>query len=64
MSSNLSSVGYDGDKAILEIQFKNGRIYRYFNVPQNIYDSLMSAGSKGKYFHWHIRRSYRYSRVR
>ena len=54
-SSNLSSVGYDADTQTLEIEFLNGTIYQYFNVPPSVYDGLMKANSHGKYFHSNIR---------
>ena len=31
-SSNLASVGYDEEKQILEVQFKHGGVYQYFEV--------------------------------
>ena len=49
-SSNLRSVGYDEKLKILEIEFHEGRIYQYSNVPENIYSNLMNALSKGKFF--------------
>ena len=42
-SSNLSSIGYDSGSETLEIEFLNGSIYEYRNVPQVIYDALMKA---------------------
>ena len=62
-SSNLSAVGYNSFQMILEIEFNDGAVYRYFGVPQNVYSGLMSATSHGKYFHAYIRNNYRYSRV-
>lgn len=63
-SSNLSSVGYDANDRILEIQFNSGRIYQYSNVPEDIYEGLMAAPSHGKYFHQHIRDVYPDRRIR
>lgn len=66
-SSNLYSVGYDPASMRLQIAFRNGRLYEYENVPQNIYDGLMSAGSHGRYFDRFIRRQpmrYPYRRLR
>ena len=62
-SSNLLSVGYDRSRAILEIEFKNRRIYQYFNVPEIIFMELLNAPSKGKFFHQHIKNLFVYSRV-
>jgi hypothetical protein len=49
-SSNLSEVGYDADTQVLEVQFKKGAIYQYFDVPVEVYDELMEAESIGKAF--------------
>ena len=62
-SSNISSIGYDEDSRTLEIEFHSGSIYQYFDVPLNIYQELMSAGSKGQYFAAHIKGYFRYVRV-
>ncbi|EHK2402067.1 KTSC domain-containing protein [Clostridium perfringens] len=62
-SSNLVSVGYDSSTATLRIAFHSG-VYDYYNVPQNIFEGLLNASSKGKYHHAFIKNSYRYSKVR
>jgi len=49
-SSNLSSVGYDAQSSVLEIGFRNGGVYQYYNVPETVHLSLMAAPSKGRYF--------------
>ena len=55
-STDIASVGYaDG---ILNIRFHSGGLYRYSNVPLAIYQSLISASSKGKYFHANIKGRY------
>jgi hypothetical protein len=50
ISSNLRSVGYDPLSRTLEIEFRNGDIYQYVPVPVGVYNGLMSASSKGRYF--------------
>jgi hypothetical protein len=62
-SSNLRSVGYDPGSAVLQIEFHHGGIYNYYQVPWSVYAGLMEAGSKGRYHHEHIKRSYPYRRV-
>lgn len=62
-SSNLASVGYDETTATLEIEFRSGGIYQYFDVPQQVYDGLLSAPSHGRYFATEIRGVYRYART-
>ncbi|MGN6506561.1 MAG: KTSC domain-containing protein, partial [Tepidisphaeraceae bacterium] len=39
----------------LEVEFKNGHVYRYFNVPFSTVEGLMHAGSAGKFFSRQIR---------
>ena len=48
-SSNIGSIGYDPENMILEIEFLNGSVYQYYDVPQSIYEGLMAADSHGKY---------------
>ena len=60
-SSNLATVGFsDG---VLEIEFKHGGVYQYFNVPKTVYEGLMAAESKGKYFHQFIRDKYEFVKL-
>ena len=54
-SSTIKSVGYR--YRTMEVEFSDGRIYRYRKVARSIYDRLMSAPSKGKFFAAHIRRN-------
>jgi len=50
ISSNLASVGYDSKSKTLEVEFLNGSVYQYSNVPSVLYNGLISASSKGQYF--------------
>ncbi len=56
-SSNIASIGYDPVTSTLEIEFHSGAIYQYFAVPQEIYDGLINARSKGAFFHQFIKRA-------
>jgi hypothetical protein len=63
-SSALRSVGYDPKQRVLEIEFIQGAVYRYFDVPPKVYRGLMAAESHGRYFNQHVRnKSYRYQRM-
>ena len=64
-SSNLASVGYDPETKTLEIEFLNGGLYQYFNVPESIYNGLMAASSRGSYFDQYVKKGgYRYKKIR
>ena len=58
ISSNIESVGYDGESQILEVEFKSGSIYQYLNMPGYEYESLMGAPSLGSYLNDHIKDRY------
>lgn len=62
-SSNIASIGYDVDSQTLEVEFLNGSVYQYFDVPQHIYDNLMSAGSQGQYLAQSVKGFFRFSKV-
>lgn len=63
-SSNIKSVGYDLDSTLLEIEFHDGSIYQYNNVPQSVHTALMAAVSLGSFLHKNIRGKYSYRKVR
>ena len=56
-------VGYDPRAQILEVVFNTGDRYRYFEVPPDEYEGLMTADSIGQYMHKHIIGHYDYERV-
>ena len=62
-SSTIVSIGYDTGSETLEVEFKNGGVYQYYNVPNNIYDLLMQSESKGKFLHINIKNAFPYSRI-
>lgn len=61
-SSLLSSIRYSFD-ATLELEFRNGAIYRYFAVPQAVFEGLIAAESKGAYFNRNVRSRFPYHRL-
>lgn len=63
-SSNISSIGYDKQSNILEVEFGSGEIYQYFDLPEHLYNGLMSAASKGQFLSSFIKYNYRYQKVR
>lgn len=62
-SSTMVAVGYDADSQTLEIEFVNGHLYQYFDVPPALHDELLASDSAGGYFNAAIRGHYRYARA-
>ena len=49
-SSSIKPVGYENRSKILEIEFHRGpSLYRYFDVPWQVYSELMTSESKGTF---------------
>ena len=63
-SSALASIGYSKRLHILEVEFVNGAVYRYGEVPPSVYRDLMSTTSKARYYDANIKGNYRSVRVR
>lgn len=63
-SSDIVSIGYDAKERLLEIEFKEDRIYQYIDVAPDIYERFMRSDSYGEYFYAHINKHYRYKRVK
>jgi hypothetical protein len=52
-SSVLAAVAYAPTQ--LWIEFRTGQIYRYRDVPVSIYQQLLAADSKGRFFNARVR---------
>lgn len=55
VSSNVAEYAYDYEFRRLFIRFKSGAGYAYEDVPQQVWDGLLRAGSKGQYVFYQIR---------
>jgi hypothetical protein len=64
-SSVIASMGYQADQRILEIEFRSGDIYAYFEVPEEEYTAFRNAESKGTYLNSVFKpRGYRYLQIK
>jgi hypothetical protein len=55
ISTAISAIGYDTPTQQMRIKFKQGGIYSYCKVPENIFLELLSATSKGTYYDRYIK---------
>ena len=62
-SATLAAIGYDNALGILRLEFRSHAVYRYFGVPGAVYEGLLAASSKGKYFNGEIRGHFPHSRI-
>lgn len=49
---------------ILDITFKTGQVYRYYGVPNDVFNNFINADSKGSFFSEKIRTNYRFELIK
>ena len=62
-STSLKAATYQDQDALLEVEFPSGAIYRYLGVPEPVYQELLTAESKGRYFNQHIRNRFPFAKI-
>jgi hypothetical protein len=62
-STSLNAATYQEQRAVLELEFGSGAIYRYAGIPEQVYRELLNAESKGRYFNQHIRNRFTHTKV-
>lgn len=60
ISENIDTIGYDGCRSVLQVQFKDGSVYEYQNVPLSIFEAFQKTRSKGRFLHRSIKGRYRF----
>lgn len=54
-SSAISKLSYHSGMLVLQVEFHDGTVYRYLDVPIHAYRELLRADSKGAHLNHHIR---------
>ena len=62
-SSNVNTVGYNSLTKTLQVEFKSGSIYEYYEVPEEVYIAFMNAESKGKFGISNIFYKYKFKQI-
>ena len=62
-SSNIQAIRYDPISSTLEVEFKSGSLYAYYNVPEFIYEQLMAAPSKGGFLNANVKNAFPYAKL-
>ena len=62
-SREIAVVGYEDRTETLEITFRRGGVYHYYEVPSGIHRELLKADSIGTYFTREIKERYSYQKV-
>lgn len=62
-SSNIKTIAYDKSDEILQIKFKSGIVYNYYDFPYEDFVRMKRAKSKGKFLWKYVRDYYDYERI-
>ena len=62
-SSRIKSATYNDSTEVLSITFSSGAIYKYFGVPEEIYNALIKSDSPGRFFEATIKPKYKCKKV-
>lgn len=63
MSQTLAAAVYDDSQETLQLDFRDGSRYIYSRVHANLFQALLVATSKGRFFNRYIRRVLPYSKA-
>ena len=64
VSTEIEWIGYDDKREMLQVEFIEGKIYQYDEVPQSVYRAFLGANSHGSFFEDQIKNHYAHRRVR
>jgi len=59
-STMLASAAYCSARTLLDLEFRDGTLYRFFDVPAACFQQLLASDSKGAYFNRNIRNHFRH----
>lgn len=62
-SSNLVKTEYDTQTKKMLVEFKNGTVYEYDEVPHQVYTQFRMSESQGKFFSSKISKTYKYKKI-
>lgn len=62
-SDCIFSIGYGENSRTLEIEYKNGSVYQYFDVGVEVYERIMNEMLHGEFFREEIVPNYEYEKI-
>lgn len=62
-SEAVCAIAYDARRHALDVDFVSGGSYRYFEVPEDVFDRFRNAESAGQFMHEEILDQYRYEKL-
>ena len=63
-SSVVAAIRYDASSSTLRVVYVSGAVYDYKKVPEQIYNEMKNAASKGEYLNKQIKPNYKFEKVK
>jgi len=63
-SSAIQRVEYDARSRQLCVTFVTGNVYKYYDVPRQVYDRFLRTASKGAFFNEYVKDRYDFALMR
>jgi|GEM_PF-648779 len=64
ISSEIEWIGYEHKDRMLQVEFIDGPVYRYQEVPHTIFEEFLQASSHGRYFESNVKNKFEHRRIR
>ena len=62
-SSNIQKFTYEENFNELWVYFNNRTVYKYLDVPKEVYENFLKADSLGKFLNSDIKPNYKYEKI-
>ena len=62
-SAAVRAIAYDARRHMLDVTFVDGGTYRYFDMPEEVFDRFRNAESAGRFMHEEILEQYDFERL-
>jgi lysyl-tRNA synthetase class 2 len=62
-SSNIQKFTYEENFNELWVYFNNRTVYKYLDVPKDVYERFLKAESLGKFLNSDIKPNYKYEKI-
>lgn len=63
-SSVVAAIRYDASKSTLRVVYVSGAVYDYKKVPEEVYNEMKKAFSKGEFLNKEIKPNYKFEKVK
>ena len=60
----IASMNYDSALCVLTVKFVSGMVYKYLDVPEEVFVAMKTSFSKGAFLNQNIKGKYHFEKIR